>query len=65
MISVTRWLDNFFNIWPFAKTKIRHNYIKVCQIRFKSLPNITNPQKIAQYFENFAKEVEFIQIWSH
>ena len=45
--SVTRWLDIFFNIWPFARTKNCHNSIKIGQIRSKSL---LNPQKVAQDF---------------
>ena len=39
MTSMTRWLDIFFNIWPYARTKKCQNIIKVGQIMFKSLLN--------------------------
>jgi len=35
---VTRWLDYYFNIWPFRTLKIWPNNKNVCQSRFTILP---------------------------
>ena len=38
-ISVTRWQDFLFYIWPFAAMKIWLRATKIFQNRFKILPN--------------------------
>ena len=42
IISVTRWLDHFINIWPFTKIKIYPTSIIFWQSRLKILPNWAN-----------------------
>ena len=65
IISVTRWLDCLFNIWPFTAMKISpiaffgQNMLKIVAI----LKN--NIKIIAKYFENIANLAKFRQISSH
>ena len=64
--SVTRWLDYFFNIFPFTTMQICPNIIKLLQ---EQTPNFTKPillnlQKLAKDC-NFSKVAKFCQIWSH
>ena len=37
-ISVTRWPDYVFNIWPFTAMKISPKSYKLCQSELKTLP---------------------------
>ena len=48
--NVTRWLHNFFNIWPSARTKIAIIAKKLGKLGSKFCQILTNPQKIAQDF---------------
>ena len=67
VISVTRWLDNFFNIWPFTTIYLNLlNNIQCCQCRFKISPNPKwTLRKSTNTFNFFAKLPKFGQIWSH
>ena len=61
VISVTRWLDNFFNIWPFTAVKISPIISQIpkvcsafCQIRNRL-------SKICQIFVNFCQSGKISQ----
>ena len=45
--SVTRWLDYFYNIWPFTKLKSCPKFIKTTKGGSKIAKHKINPQKFA------------------
>ena len=54
-LSVTRWLDYLFNIWPFRTMKICPNNNNICQSRLTILPRSKYLlQKWPNTFLNFA-----------
>ena len=54
--SETRWIDNLFNIWPFATMKICRI---ICQNRFKILTSNKKPSKCCQRLAKLAKFAKF------
>ena len=65
LTCVTRWLDNFFNIWPLETMKSCPKASFNCQSKFKVLPNTKYTlSKLSMAFKIFAKVVKYRQIWS-
>ena len=53
---VTRWIDCIFKIWPFSINKICLLSLKLCQSRFKIMPNIKlTQQKLPKTFAILTK----------
>ena len=53
---VTRWIDCIFKIWPFSTKKICLLSLKLCQSRFKIMPNIKlTQQKLPKTFAILTK----------
>ena len=53
--SVTRWLDNGFNIWPFRTIKICPNSIRMAKISLNFLPNTKYTLKKRSRTVNFGQ----------
>ena len=45
---MTRWLDNWINIWPFAAIKMRHQTLSKCVLIFLQILN-----KLSKTFHRF------------
>ena len=63
-VSVTRWLDNLFNVWPFTIMKCPQKQ-KIFAKAGSKCCQILNYQKVALDFLIFDKMAKFHQIWSH
>ena len=64
-ISVTRWLDYLFHIWPFTKMKCCPIPFKFCQKGSKFCQILNEPFQNWYSFLCCAKVAKFCQAWSH